>query len=149
MTEEKNPGKIAVIRIRGQVDIRKGIKETLVLLHLNKPNWATVLDATPCNLGMVKKAKDYITYGEIDDATFKLLAEKRGEAYLGREKDSKGKIDYSRKYVVINNKKLKPFFRLMPPKGGFERKGIKKSFKQGGALGDRGDKINELIKRMI
>ncbi|MCB9358584.1 uL30 family ribosomal protein [Candidatus Woesearchaeota archaeon] len=37
---------------------------------------------------------------------------------------------------------------MHPPRGGFERKGIKKSFSIGGALGYRGDKINELIVKM-
>ena len=50
------------------------------------------------------------------------------------EKDKKGRI--------------KPF-RLNPPRGGFERKGIKVSFNSGGALGYRGEKINSLIKKML
>jgi large subunit ribosomal protein L30 len=40
-------------------------------------------------------------------------------------------------------------FRLSPPRGGFERKGIKTPFTMGGALGNRKEKINDLIKRMI
>ncbi|MBW2970579.1 hypothetical protein KY320_00300, partial [Candidatus Woesearchaeota archaeon] len=62
--------------------------------------------------------------------------------------DSKGKIKY-KKYITVNGKKLKPYFRLSPPRGGFERKGVKNSFKSGGAAGYRGSKMNELIKRMI
>ena len=46
-------------------------------------------------------------------------------------------------------KGLKPFFRLKPPEGGFERKGIKNPFSIGGALGYRKEKINQLIKKMI
>jgi len=38
-------------------------------------------------------------------------------------------------------------FRLNPPKKGY--KSIKKSYKEGGALGYRGEKINNLIQRMI
>ena len=41
---------------------------------------------------------------------------------------------------------LKPVFRLHPPRKGYE--GIKRSFKEGGALGYRGEKINHLIRRM-
>ena len=36
---------------------------------------------------MVKKAKDYITWGEIDAETFKLLVEKRGNAKKGEKQD--------------------------------------------------------------
>ncbi len=37
---------------------------------------------------------------------------------------------------------------LHPPRGGFERRGIKFSFASGGALGNRGEKIIELIEKM-
>ena len=40
-------------------------------------------------------------------------------------------------------------FTLNSPKGGFERKGIKFSFVNKGALGYRGNKINALIKKML
>jgi large subunit ribosomal protein L30 len=82
---------------------------------------------------MIKKVKDYVTYGEIDDETEKLLVEKRGE----KTKDKEGK------------EVMKKFFRLSPPRKGFGRKGIKFAFSQGGALGYRGTKINDLIKRML
>ena len=45
--------------------------------------------------------------------------------------------------------KDKKVINLHPPRGGFERKGVKVPFKVGGALGYRGDKINDLIKRML
>ena len=41
---------------------------------------------------------------------------------------------------------LKPLFRLHPPRKGYE--GIKRSFKEGGALGYRAEKINALLRRM-
>ena len=44
-------------------------------------------------------------------------------------------------------KNAKPVSRLSPPKKGYE--GNKKSFKNGGALGYRGENINELIGRML
>lgn len=140
--------KIAIIRVRGNVNLRKDIKDTFSLLRLYRKNFCIVIENNPSLLGMANKIKDYVTYGEIDDETYKLLVEKRGEEFKGREKDSKGKIEY-KKFVLINGKKLKPFFRLAPPKGGFERKGIKVSFKAKGALGYRADKINDLIKRMV
>ena len=50
---------------------------------------------------------------------------------------------------MIDNKKLKKYFRLNAPRKGFGRKGIKHPYQNGGALGYRGQAINELIKRMI
>jgi len=120
----KEPKKIAVVRIRGLVTIRRDIKDTLDMLRLYRKNYCVILEDKPSVIGMLKKINDYVTWGEIDEATLKLLAEKRGE-------------------------KDKKFFRLQPPRKGFERKGIKKPFSVGGALGYRGEKISELIKRMI
>ena len=140
--------KIAIIRIRGLVRIRKVIGDTLNALRLYKKNSCVIVPDSPNYIGMIKKIKDYVTYGEIDDETEKLLFEKRGEEYKGRLKDSKGKIEYKR-FVEFGGKRYKPFFRLNNPKGGFERKGIKMPFSQGGVLGNRGDKIKDLIKRMV
>ncbi len=140
--------KIAAVRVRGSVKLNTKIKITLNLLRLYRKNFCIVVDDIPSFKGMIKKVKDYVTYGEIDEATYKLLVEKRGEEYKGREQDRKGKIKY-KKFIVINNKKIKPFFRLNPPKKGFGRKGIKVGFKAHGALGYRGNKINDLLKRMI
>lgn len=120
---------LLIIRIRGLMHLKKEIKDTLDMLRLYKKNWATVVPTTPSFLGMVNKVKDYITWGEVDSQTIKKLAEKRGS------KDKKGNY--------------KPFFRLSPPRKGFERKGIKVQFKNGGALGYRGSRIKDLLMRMI
>jgi large subunit ribosomal protein L30 len=134
--------------VRGITGIKTKIEDTLNMLRLYKYNYCSVLPNNPIYAGMLKKAKDYITWGEIDDETFKILVDKRGEEFHGREEDSKGKIKYN-DFVVANNKKIKKYFRLNPPRKGFERNGIKHSFQQGGALGYRGEKINDLIKRMV
>lgn len=140
--------KIAIIRVRGAVNLRREVKDTLNLLRLYRKNFCVVVEGNPSLMGMIKKVKDYVTYGEIDDATYKELVEKRGEEYKGREKDAKGRIEY-KKFILIDGKKIKAFFRLNPPKKGFGRKGIKVSYKVHGALGYRADKINDLLKRMI
>ena len=140
--------KLAAIRVRGLIGIKGRIEDTLKMLRLYKNNYCSVFPNNPVYSGMLKKAKDYITWGEIDDETFKILVDKRGEEFKGREADSKKKINY-KDFFVVNNKKIKKYFRLNPPRKGFERKGIKHSFKEGGALGYRGSVINDLIKRMV
>ena len=111
---------------------------------------------------MIDLIKDYVTFGEIDAATFKLLFEKRGrlagnkpltEAYL-KEKLKTSVADFSNDFMSFKKPLkeipgLKQFFRLHPPVGGFERKGIKKPYSIGGALGYRKEKINDLIKKML
>ena len=121
--------KIAIVRVRGITGINTKIKDTLTMLNLHKKNYCVIVPATPSYIGMIKKVKDYVTYGYIDSETEKLLLEKKAE------KSADGS--------------LKPFFRLNPPKKGYGRKGIKVPFSLGGALGNRGDKINDLIQRMF
>lgn len=140
--------KIAIVRVRGSVNLSGNVRDTLSLLRLYRKNYCVVVDDNPSYNGMIKKVKDYVTYGEIDDKTYKEIVEKRGEGYKGREEDRKGKIEY-KKFILAEGKKIKPFFRLNPPRKGFGRKGIKVSFKAHGALGYRGDKINDLLKRMM
>lgn len=139
--------KLAVIRIRGLTGVRKDIVDTMKMLRLYKKNCCVVLEDTKHNKGMLNKVKDYVTWGELDEKSYKTLIEKRGQVYKGRARDSKKRITY--KVLKLDDKKLKPFFRLSPPKGGFERRGIKRQFKSGGALGYRGKKINDLIKKML
>jgi len=139
---------LAAIRVRGLIQVNSKIENTLRMLRLYKNNYCTVVPNTPNYIGMLKKTKDYITWGEIDDETFKLLVNKRAEVFNGSEKDSKNKIKYN-DYVLVENKKIKKYFRLSPPRKGFERKGLKHSYQNGGALGYRGKDINDLIKRML
>jgi len=138
--------KIGVIRVRGSIRVRKKIKDTLIMLRLHNKNHCIVVEDKPNIMGMIKKVKDYITYGEIDEETLKLLFEKRGEEFKEKtgEKDNK-----TNKFIVYNNKKYKKYFRLNMPKKGYGRKGTKKSFSEGGALGYRGKNINDLIRRMV
>ncbi len=119
---------IAIIRIKGQVGLKKGIVETLNRLRLRRKYVCVVLEKpTKEQLGMIKKVKDFVAFGEIDADTYKELKEKRGQ------KNNEGK--------------LKPFFRLHPPRKGIESK---KHFGVGkGVLGNNKEKINDLIRRML
>lgn len=115
--------KLAIIRIRGPVRVRSDTEDTLTMLNLKKKMNCVVIDDTPSNKGMVQKVRFHVTWGEINDEVLKLM-EKR----------------------LSKNKK---FYTLHPPRGGFERKGIKLPFTLGGVLGNRKEKINDLIKRML
>jgi len=154
--------KIAVIRIRGKLGITKDIADTLNMLHLFNKYYCAIVENKPDYIGMIKKIMDYVTWGEINKEVLKLLLEKRGrlprKKHLTKEYLEKNtKMDFNEFAESIINSKillkqvkgLKPFFRLKPPEGGFERKGIKKPFSIGGALGYRKENINQLIKKMI
>jgi large subunit ribosomal protein L30 len=151
----------AIIRVRGIVNVNPDIKRTLKLLRLTKVNHCTLLEENKVYKGMLQKVKDYTTWGEIDKETLPKLMESRGmlvgdkqitedyiksaTSYNTFEKLSQAILDNKFKYKEIPD--VKPLFRLSPPKKGYE--GIKRSFKNGGALGYRGKEINKLIGRMI
>ena len=126
---EKAEGYVAAVLIRGLRGARVPTIDALDSVRLRNKHVCVVLPDNGTSRGTLRRCKDYITYGTITGETKKLLEEKRGE----RTSDGK----------------LKPFFRLHPPHGGYERKGLKKTFAEGGALGDRGTKMGDLIKRMV
>lgn len=152
--------KLAVILIRGMVGISPDVKKTLELLRLKQKHALVVVDNNEVNRGMLQRVKDYTTYGVIDEAFFKEIIEKRGEL-VGQDKVSSDKkfdaAKVAKEYFAGTLKlrdfeskfNLKPFFRLHPPIGGFERGGIKMPFAKKGVLGQRGDKIKELISKML
>jgi large subunit ribosomal protein L30 len=151
----------AAIRIRGTVNVDPNIKNTLKLLNLTRTNHCVLLEEKPSIKGMLQVAKDYITWGEIEADLLIKLIYKRGKL-VGDKTITNKYLNNSTKYSniekfshsIIENKikykeipKIKPIFRLNPPKKGYE--GIKRSYKNKGALGYRGKDINKLIERMI
>ncbi len=145
--ENNKSSKLAVILVRGLVNVNSAVKDTLAMLRLRRKNHCVVIDDNPVNRGMILKVKDYVTWGEVSEDIFSDLITQKGEEFKGRTTDRKKK--YSYRTISVKGKKFKPYFRLNPPRKGFGRKGIKVAFKAGGALGYRGKKINDLIKRMI
>lgn len=151
-----NNQKIAVILVRGLVSVDINIKKTLELLRLQQKHVCVVLDNTPENLGMAKKVKDYVTYGLIDETFYTTMLEKRS-LVVGKADVKINAASIAKEYFTGEVKlrdfetkfTIKPFFRLHPPIGGFERGGIKAPFSMKGVLGDRGDKISALITKML
>ncbi len=153
--------RVGVILIRGIVEANQRILDTLEKLRLHKKNRCAVVPNTPSYLGMIQKCKDYTAFGEIDESTFSELLIKRGklagnkpltEEYL----KSKGFTLAGFAKDFMEGKKelkdvpgLKQWFGMKPPRGGFERAGIKKPYSVGGAIGYRGKKINDLVRRMV
>ncbi|MCX6798739.1 MAG: 50S ribosomal protein L30 [Candidatus Diapherotrites archaeon] len=150
---------LAVIRVRGEVDVNPAIKKTLRLLRLDRINHLVLVDEAL--MPMLRKAQSRITFGEIDLGTAAVLLQKRGRLAGGKrlgegflkEKKFKG-FEEAAKALLEKKAKpesigIKPIFMLGPPKGSYERAGIKKPYALGGALGYRGADINLLIKRMV
>lgn len=116
---------IAALRVRGDVDTPQNISRTLQDLKLTKRNQLVVFEEdNEAVEGMMNKAKDFITYGEVSEDTLEELAEKAGK----------------------DNLESGDTVSLHPPSGGFE--GIKTQVGQGGSLGKR-DNLDELVQKMV
>ena len=138
---------LAVVLVRGLARVRAPVVDTLRMLKLTSKNQCVLIKDTPVYRGMLHKVKDYVTYGEITELVLKELVKKRARPYEESEMDRKKLYHY--KVLEFNGKKYWPYFNLSPPLRGFGRKGIKISFKVGGSLGYRGEKINDLLTRMM
>ena len=150
----------AVVRVRGPVNVRYTIEDTMKMLRLHKVNHCVFVPENPHYKGMVQKVKDYVAYGKIDAKILAEVLENRGrlegdtrltEEYI-RENTDYDSIQAFAEAVVEGKTslkdvpKLKPVFRLHPPRKGHA--GIKRTVQQGGELGNHNENINVLLHKM-
>ncbi|MFQ6087437.1 MAG: 50S ribosomal protein L30 [Candidatus Methanofastidiosia archaeon] len=150
--------RIAVVRVRGTPNVQKEVRETLKMLRLTKPNHVVIIDDRETYMGMLRKVKDFVTFGELNSEIAKRLISKWGrlpgderidEDYVKKKtKKSISKFveDFMKFKHELSDLEIKKVFRLHPPRKGYES--IKKGYSQRGALGYRGEEINTLLKRM-
>ena len=150
----------AIVRIRSTAGVNREIDDTLKMLRLNDINNCVIVPETNDYKGMIRKVKDFVTWGEIEKGVLAKMVEKRSRL-LGDDRlegktlkeitgfDSFEKFAdalISEKTKLKDFEKIKPFFRLTPPSKGF--KSAEESYPKGD-LGYRGKEINELLERMI
>ena len=149
-----------VIRVRGTTGVIQNIADTLDMLRLNRINHAVLVEENPSFKGMLQKAKDYITWGEITPEVLTKIIAKRGrivggapvtDEYVAENSDyasieelANGLINSEVKLADLN---IKPVFRFHPPRKGYEN--IRLSIKEGGSLGYRAEDIENLALKMI
>ncbi len=150
----------AVVRLRGGVKARHDVKATLSMLRLHRVNHCVVVPETPNYKGMIQKVKDYVAWGIVTPETLAEMLRNRGrlegnkpltDEYLKQTTKFKSIEELAKalcegKASLKDIPKLKPVFRLHPPRKG--HKGIKKTFQQGGELGYHGMEINTLLNKM-
>ncbi len=150
----------AIIRLRGSVNTKPEIKDTLKMLRLNQINHCVVVPDTPNYKGMIQKVKDYVAYGPINSETLALILENRGrvaggdrltDEYVAKNSGFKSIKEFaealaSGKAVMSDVAGLNPVFRMHPPRKGHA--GLKRTFQQGGALGNYGEDISLLVEKM-
>jgi large subunit ribosomal protein L30 len=154
--------RIVVIRVRGVIGRNLSIKKTVGLLRLNRTNHCVIVDNRPTYQGMLQKAKDVVTWGELTHESVHHLLLKRGrlsgnkqitDEYVKNNTNFSSIDDFITKFMkfeadLSDIEGLKPVFRLHPPLKGHKHRGVKYPHTLGGALGYRGSEINDLIKQM-
>ncbi len=152
----------AIIRVRGTIDVPPNVEATLRMLRLTRKFTAVIYPKSESVEGMLKVVKDWVTWGEISKDVLKELILERGRLQGNRkvnEETLKGitgmgideLVDSLLSGKLVWHKlgpRVKPVFRLHPPKGGFKGS-IKKPFSSNGELGYRGTEINNLLRKMI
>jgi large subunit ribosomal protein L30 len=138
----------AIIRVRGSINTKPDVKKTFELLSLKSVNNMSIWPETKASLKMIKKVENYATFGTISKEVLEEVVTKKATALTG-ELDKKAAIKILSEGKTIKEAGIKNCFKLSPPKKGYERKGIKRPFTLGGALGDRKEKMDELVKRMM
>jgi len=155
---------IVAVRLRGEAGVPRDVEATLNMLGLKRKHCAVLIYDRPDSLGMLRTAKDYVTWGEADMEILCALLEKRcrprgadrlSDKYVKEklqvtsikrlvEAIDRAEIPLSR----LREAGIPRIFHLHPPKGGFKR-ALKRPFQDRGELGDRGPEITALISRMI
>lgn len=131
----------AAVRLRGEVGIDQEIEDTLKMLNLKKKFNCTLLPETEDYKGMLKKVKNFVTWGKVNEKNAKKVLDKNDienvdDIIEGLEDDkSLGKMEVSRT------------FPLSPPSGGFKKS--TKDLHPNGEAGKREEGINELLERMV
>lgn len=152
--------KLVVVRIRGGVNVRDEVEDTLKMLRLTRPNHCTLVEDNSSRRGMLDKVKEMVTWGSVEPGVLEELLRKKGR--LDDESITDETIQKYSSYKTVREfseavcegeaeldkiRGLKKVFRLHPPKKGY--RAVRRSFQHGGASGDRGGKIDNLISRMI
>jgi len=165
---EPEPRLAVVIRIRGINGVDPKTRKILQLLRLRQIHNAVFVRLNGAISKMLKLVEPYVTYGTPNLKTVKHLIYKRGFLKIRGQRipitDNsliEKRLHHKRIVCVEDlihevytvgknfknaNKFLWPF-KLNPPRGGYKKKTI--HFQEGGDAGNREDKINRFIQRMI
>ena len=139
-------------------------ENTLKSLRLVRRFNAILMERNENLLGMLRKSKDYITWGELGVREIAMLLKERGELQGGtpvtdkyvKEVFGKQTVDGLVEALTVGEipltslwqRGIRPVFRLRPPSGGFMYN-IKRPFGSHGELGYRGVNMTHLVARMV
>jgi len=159
---------VFVVRIKGINKIDPKKRKTLQLLRLLQINNGVFIRLTKATTEMLKIVEPFVAYGYPNQKSVRELIYKRGYGKVDKQRlpltDNEIIEENLGKYGMIcmedliheiytvgpNFKQASNFlwpFKLNSPTGGFHKRKFK-HFIEGGDLGNREEKINELIKQM-
>jgi len=162
------PNLAFVVRIKGINKIDPKKRKTLQLLRLLQINNGVFVKLTKATMEMLKIVEPFVAYGYPNQKSVRELIYKRGYGKVDKQRlpltDNEIIEENLGKYGMIcmedliheictvgpNFKAASNFlwpFKLNSPTGGFRKRKFK-HFIEGGDLGNREDKINELIRQM-
>jgi large subunit ribosomal protein L7e len=159
---------VCVVRIRGIIGIPPKTRKILQLLRLRQIHNCVFVKMNRATLNMLRLVEPFIAYGEPNLKTVRELIYKRGFGKIDKQRvaltdnlmvdKALGKHGISCMEDLIHeiftcggrfkeaNNFLHPF-KLSSPLGGFKSKLI--HFNEGGDAGNRQEKINKLVQRML
>merc|ERR1711990_568445 len=159
---------IFVVRIRGLADMHPKTKKILQLMRLRQMNMGVFMKVSKAATEMLKRVEPYLSYGYPTLKSVRDLVYKRGYGKINKNRiplndnavveKGLGKHgivcmeDLVHEIFTVGphsreaNNFLWPF-KLRPAKGGQPKK--RKGFCEGGQAGNREDKINALIQKML
>jgi large subunit ribosomal protein L30 len=137
----------AVVKLRGEANIRETVDDTLAMLNVHARNHCTLVPETPAYEGMLTKVNDYVAFGEPSAGVLATLLRRRAEPLAGDADVDDDWIDANTAYVdadalaealldeetTLRDAGLSPSLRLHPPRGGHD--GVKRAVVEGGELG--------------
>ncbi len=162
------PKLVFVVRIRGINAISPQPKKILQLLRLRQIHNGVFVKLNRATINMLRLVEPYVTYGEPSLKTISDLIYKRGYGKVDKQRipltnnkvisETLGKCgiicveDLVHEIVTVGPhfKEAANFlwpFKLPSPNGGYNQKGI--HFTEGGDYGNREEKINDFVRRMI
>jgi len=141
---------IIVIRISGLVEVPEKVDETLYRIRLRRKYSAILFAETTENMKILRKIRDFVAYGKINEETLLSLISARAKVVGNKKIDFKKILDSilkmeKKKKIDLKEADIKPFFRLHSPRGGIKSK----IHAPKGVLGDNKEKINDLVRRML
>jgi large subunit ribosomal protein L30 len=142
---------IAAVLIKSPIGAKPDAKKTLLLLNLHRINTGVLLPDNPTARAMLQIAKDYLTWGAVDEGTVVKVLEKRGKLPGDKKIDStKAKEAAEGLFAgkLLQTFGIKKYLRLHPPRGGFKLS-LKRPVSSKGEAGYRKKGIGELLERMI